>query len=90
MYGSEHRDTRTENTRNLFRKNRSTGFLEPLHRPPLFPDMKSKRILAPLALASILLQGCVAEMVMKYSEYVTETQRLNLGREKAACAGESL
>jgi hypothetical protein len=43
-------------------------------------------------LVSLLLQGCVADIVMKsqdrqhYSDYVTETQRLNLEREKAGLA----
>ncbi len=51
--------------------------------------MKRKISLSLLALTALLQQGCVAEIVMKsqdrqhYSEYVTETQRINLEREKA-------
>jgi hypothetical protein len=51
--------------------------------------MKQKIKLTVIVLAATLLQGCVAQIVMKsqdrqhYSEYVTETQRINLEREKA-------
>jgi hypothetical protein len=45
---------------------------------------------------STLLQGCVADMVMKsqdrehYSDYVKETGRLNLEREKAGLAPQKI
>lgn len=51
--------------------------------------MKRKHALMLLILTATLSQGCVADIVMKsqdrqhYSEYITETQRLNLEREKA-------
>ena len=51
--------------------------------------MKYRLSLTILALAAMLLQGCIAQRVMKsqdrqhYSEYVTETERINLEREKA-------
>lgn len=51
--------------------------------------MKRKNTLPLLVMLAALLEGCVADIVMKsqdrqhYSEYVTETQRLNLEREKA-------
>ena len=50
---------------------------------------KLKTTLILLALVAPLLHGCIAQIVMKsqdrqhYSEYVTETQRINLEREKA-------
>ena len=51
-----------------------------------------KRPLILLTIAASLMSGCIPQMVMKsqdrqhYSEYVTETQRLNLEREKANLA----
>jgi len=51
--------------------------------------MKHKIKLTLTVLVATLLQGCVAKIVMNsqdrqhYSEYLTETQRLNLEREKA-------
>ncbi len=58
----------------------------PMHKPRL------KTSLAILALVCPLLNGCVPYIIMNsqdrqhYSEYVTETQRLNLEREKANLA----
>jgi len=49
-----------------------------------------------VALIAPLLHGCVSDIVMKsqdrqhYSEYLTETQRINLEREKAGLAPEKM
>ena len=64
--------------------------------------MKRKICLVVLALAATLLQGCIASgiialnSVMKaqdrkhYAEYVTETERINLEREKANLRPEKI
>ena len=52
--------------------------------------------IAGLCFGAFLLQGCVADMVMKsqdrehYSTYVQETQRLNLEREKVGLAPQKI
>ena len=49
-----------------------------------------------LVLVATLLQGCIAQTIMTsqdrqhYSEYVTETQRINLEREKAHLVPEKV
>jgi len=68
----------------------------PNHQPPKMQKPKLKTSLALLTLIAPLLNGCVAQIVMNsqdrqhYSDYVTETQRINLEREKAKLQPEKI